>query len=143
MVHEVTCMKTVENRFGFNDWFGKIAARTSGWVGSPPAFIVAIALVFLWAVLGPRYDYSDTWQLIINTGTTVVTFLIVFLIQNTQNREARALHLKLDEVIRSIKTAHNDMINIENLSDGELAKLAKQYERVREEYETRRKKKSG
>ncbi|HEY6183012.1 MAG TPA: low affinity iron permease family protein [Terriglobales bacterium] len=131
-------MKTVEKRVGFNDWFGKIAAKTSGLVGSPPAFVIAIVLVVLWAALGPRYHYSDTWQLIINTGTTVVTFLIVFLIQNTQNRDARALHLKLDEVIRSIKTAHNDMIDIEKLSDGELAKLAKQYERFREEYEARR-----
>ena len=131
-------MKTVENRMGFNDWFGKIAAKTSSWVGSPPAFVVAIALVVLWAALGPHYHYSDTWQLIINTGTTVVTFLIVFLIQNTQNRDARALHLKLDEVIRSIQSAHNDMIDIEKLSDGELAKLAKQYERFREEYDARR-----
>jgi low affinity Fe/Cu permease len=131
-------MKTVETRMGFNDWFGKIAARTSSWVGSPQTFVVAIALVVVWAAVGPRYHYSDTWQLIINTGTTVVTFLIVFLIQNTQNRDARALHLKLDEVIRSIQSAHNDMIDIEKLSDGELAKLAKQYERFREEYEARR-----
>jgi low affinity Fe/Cu permease len=136
---KVFFMKTVENHLGFNDWFGKIAARTSGWVGSPAAFVVAIALVILWAALGPHYHYSDTWQLIINTGTTVVTFLIVFLIQNTQNREARALHLKLDEVIRSIQAAHNDMIDIEKLSDGELAKLAKQYEHFRQEYETRSK----
>jgi len=71
-------------------------------------------LVVIWAVLGPHYRFSDTWQLIINTGTTVVTFLIVFLIQNTQNRDARALHLKLDEVIRSIHSAHNNMINIES-----------------------------
>jgi len=132
-------MNNTDNHMGFNDWFGKIAAKTSGRVGSPPAFILAIALVVIWAVLGPHYRYSDTWQLIINTGTTVVTFLIVFLIQNTQNRDARALHLKLDEVIRSIHSAHNNMIDIEKLSDGELAKLAKQYERFREEWDTRRK----
>jgi len=132
-------MNNTDNHMGVNDWFGKIAAKTSGRVGSPPAFILAIALVVIWAVLGPHYRYSDTWQLIINTGTTVVTFLIVFLIQNTQNRDARALHLKLDEVIRSIHSAHNNMIDIEKLSDGELAKLAKQYERFREEWDTRRK----
>jgi low affinity Fe/Cu permease len=131
-------MEKAHSPVGFKDWFGKVATKTSGWVGSPWAFVLAIALVVIWAVLGPRYRYSDTWQLIINTGTTVVTFLIVFLIQNTQNRDARAIHLKLDEVIRSIHSAHNNMIDIEKLSDGELAQLAKQYERFREEWETRR-----
>jgi low affinity Fe/Cu permease len=131
-------MEKASSPIGFRDWFGKVAAKTSGWVGSPSTFIVAIALVIIWGISGPHYRYSDTWQLIINTGTTVVTFLIVFLIQNTQNRDARALHLKLDEVIRSIHSAHNNMIDIEKLSDGELAKLAKQYEQFREEWESRR-----
>jgi low affinity Fe/Cu permease len=131
-------MEKASNPVGFKDWFGKVAAKISGWVGSPSTFIVAIALVIIWGISGPHYRYSDTWQLIINTGTTVVTFLIVFLIQNTQNRDARALHLKLDEVIRSIHSAHNNMIDIEKLSDGELAKLAKQYEQFREEWESRR-----
>jgi low affinity Fe/Cu permease len=131
-------MEKASSPIGFRDWFGKVAAKISGWVGSPSTFIVAIALVIIWGISGPHYRYSDTWQLIINTGTTVVTFLIVFLIQNTQNRDARALHLKLDEVIRSIHSAHNNMIDIEKLSDGELAKLAKQYEQFREEWESRR-----
>src|SRR5712672_2631093 len=113
-------MKTVNDRMGFGDWFGKAAARIAGWVGSSQAFVLAVALVIVWAVVGPHYRYSDTWQLVINTGTTVITFLIVFLIQNTQNRDARALHLKLDEVIRALQSAHNEMINIENLSEGEL-----------------------
>ena len=130
-------MNKTNSSLGFTDWFGKVAAKTSGWVGSPSTFIVAITLVIIWGISGPHYHYSDTWQLIINTGTTVVTFLIVFLIQNTQNRDARALHLKLDEVIRSIHSAHNNMIDIEKLSDGELAKLAKQYEQFREEWESR------
>jgi len=82
-----------------------------------------LACVLVWASLGPYSRYSDTWQLIINTATTVITFLIVFLIQNTQNRDARALHLKLDEVIRALQSAHNEMINIENLSEGELEEL--------------------
>ena len=131
-------MKNTNNHSGFNDWFGKVAAKTSHWVGSSPAFVLAILLVVVWAMVGPHYRYSDTWQLVINTGTTVVTFLIVFLIQNTQNRDARALHLKLDEVIRAIHSAHNDMIDIEKLSDGELEELAKRYERFREEWESRR-----
>jgi low affinity Fe/Cu permease len=87
---------------------------------------------------GPYFQYSDTWQLIINTGTTVVTFLVVFLIQNTQNRDARAIHLKLDEIIKSIDKAHNEMIDIEHLSDEELQRLADRYQKVREECDNRR-----
>src|SRR6476661_2113257 len=119
--------------------FHVFATHAANWVGTKWAFLVALLTIVGWLVSGPYFHYSDTWQLIINTGTTVVTFLIVFLIQNTQNRDARALHLKLDEIIRSIHSAHNDMIDIEKLSDGELAKLAKQYERIREECESRRK----
>lgn len=124
----------------FRAWFGKIAANAALWVGSPGGFVLAIVSVLAWAAVGPRYHYSDTWQLIINTATTVITFLVVFLIQNTQNRDARALHLKLDEVIRAIHSAHNDMINIENLPDRDLEDLTKRYERFREEWEIRRKK---
>jgi low affinity Fe/Cu permease len=119
--------------------FGRVAARTAASVGTPIAFVLAVTAVVVWAFLGPHYHYSDTWQLVINTGTTIITFLMVFLIQNTQNRDARALHLKLDEVIRSLKSAQNDMINIEKLSDGELSDLAKKYEAIREEYESRKK----
>jgi low affinity Fe/Cu permease len=111
--------------------FGKAATKIAGWVGSPWAFTLAIGTVLGWALLGPKYHYSDTWQLIINTGTTVVTFLIVFLIQNTQNRDARAIHLKLDEVIHAIRSAHNDMMSIEKLTDAELEELAERYQRER------------
>ena len=100
-------------------------------------------LIAVWLVSGPFLGFSDTWQLIINTGTTVVTFLVVFLIQNTQNRDARAIHLKLDEVIKSIDKAHNEMIDIEHLSDAELEKLTKRYQRVREECENRSKKRTS
>jgi low affinity Fe/Cu permease len=117
--------------------FGQAASRASAVVGSAWAFVFAVALVVVWGLLGPHYHYSDTWQLVINTGTTIITFLMVFLIQNTQNRDARALHLKLDELIRSVHSAHNDMINIEKLSDEELAKLAKKYEAIRKAYEAR------
>jgi low affinity Fe/Cu permease len=123
--------------------FGKVAAHCAGFVGTPWAFVFAVALVAGWALLGPYYHYSDTWQLVINTGTTIITFLMVFLIQNTQNRDARALHLKLDELIRSVHAAHNDMINIEKLSDEELAALAKRYDRIRQAYESRHSKKAA
>ncbi|HWR17190.1 MAG TPA: low affinity iron permease family protein [Terriglobales bacterium] len=118
--------------------FGRAAAHVAAWVGTPWAFVLAVTVVVVWAISGPHYHYSDTWQLVINTGTTIITFLMVFLIQNTQNRDARALHLKLDELIRSVKSAHNDMINIEKLSDEELAALAKRYDAIRQEYESRK-----
>jgi low affinity Fe/Cu permease len=118
--------------------FARLATKTATLVGSPWAFLLALASVVLWGILGPLYHYSDTWQLVINTATTVVTFLIVFLIQNTQNRDAKAIHLKLDEVIRSIRKAHNEMIDIEKLSDEELEELAKHYERIRKECDERR-----
>jgi low affinity Fe/Cu permease len=126
---------------GFAAWFSRTAAKAAMLVGTPWAFILAVVLVIVWGISGPYYHYSDTWQLVINTGTTVVTFLIVFLIQNTQYRDARALHLKLDEVIRSIQSAHNELIDIEKLPDGELDDLAKRYERIRAEYDARRERK--
>jgi low affinity Fe/Cu permease len=98
-----------------------------------------MVVVVLWGLSGPRFHYSDTWQLVINTGTTIITFLMVFLIQNTQNRDARAIHLKLDELIRSVHAAHNEMISVEKLTDAELETLSKQYDRIREEVEMRKK----
>jgi len=95
----------------------------------------------VWAIAGPVYHYSDTWQLVINTGTTIITFIMVFLIQNTQNRDAKAINLKLNEIIRSIGKAQNDLIDIEKLSDEELDRLAEQYERIRQHAELRRKRK--
>src|SRR5690242_21712768 len=115
----------------FSGAFGKIATRAAAGVGSPGAFLLAIAIVIAWGVSGPHYHYSDTWQLVINTGTTIVTFIMVFLIQNTQNRDARAINLKLNEIIRSIGKAQNDLIDIEKLSDDELDRLAAQYDRIR------------
>src|SRR5437867_1033418 len=96
----------------------------SYWAGSRWSFLGAMFVIIVWAVSGPYFHYSDTWQLVVNTATTVVTFLMVFLIQNSQNRDAPALHLKLDEIIRSIQPAHHEMINIEKLSDEELEILA-------------------
>ena len=120
-----------------NDWFGKFAAKASGWLGSKWAFAGAGIVILVWALLGPVFHYSDTWQLVINTGTTIVTFLMVFLIQNTQNRDARAINLKLNELIRSIDKARDQMIDIENLSDLELDELQAKYERIKAAYESR------
>jgi len=114
-----------------NDRFGRFAARISGWLGSKWAFVGAGLVIVVWALTGPLFGYSDTWQLVINTGTTIVTFLMVFLIQNTQNRDARAINLKLDELIRAIDQARNTMIDIENLSDLELEELHGRYEQLR------------
>ena len=101
-------------------------------------FLFAVLALVVWAVCGPIFHYSDTWQLVINTGTTIITFLVVFLIQNTQNRDAKALHLKLDELIRSHIPARNDMIDIEKLSDEELDELEMHYAAICEEHKTRR-----
>jgi low affinity Fe/Cu permease len=127
------------NGNGAETGFHVFATRAANWVGTKWAFLIAILVIFLWLVSGPYFHYSDTWQLIINTGTTVVTFLVVFLIQNTQNRDARAIHLKLDEIIKSIDQAQYEMIDIEHLSDEELQKLAQKYQKVREECENRSK----
>ncbi|MGA8088432.1 MAG: low affinity iron permease family protein [Terracidiphilus sp.] len=117
-----------------NDAFGKFAASASGWLGSKWAFAGAGIVIVIWAAIGPVFHFSDTWQLVINTGTTIVTFLMVFLIQNTQNRDARAINLKLNELIRAIDKARDQMIDIENLSDLELDKLKTKYENIRAAY---------
>lgn len=113
--------------YASNDTFRRIAAKTSHRVGSPWAFVAATAIVISWGILGPIFRFSDTWQLVINTGTTIVTFLMVFLIQNTQNRDSHAVHLKLDELIRSNKLARNSLMEIEDLSDQELDELQSEF----------------
>jgi low affinity Fe/Cu permease len=124
-------MRMAKTERSLADRFQVFATKSSYWVGSKWAFALAVATIVLWAATGPHFHYSDTWQLVVNTTTTVVTFLIVFLIQNTQNRDARAIHLKLDEIIRAIRAASNSMINIETLSDRELQALSDQFEKIR------------
>ena len=114
-----------------SDAFRVFARRSSNVLGSPWAFVMAILVIVVWAATGPTFHFSDTWQLIINTGTTIVTFLMVFIIQNTQNRDAKAVHLKLDEIIRAIKGARNELVDLEELSDEELKKLEEQFRRLR------------
>lgn len=107
--------------------FRIVANRISNWAGSAYTFIFALLIVTAWAFTGPAFNYSDTWQLVINTGTTIVTFLMVFLIQNTQNRDGKAVQLKLDELIRVTKGARNAYVGLEDLSDEELAQLDKEF----------------
>src|SRR5437588_7226225 len=118
--------------------FHSFASWASHIVGSKWAFTFATLLIVVWGISGPFFHYSDTWQLVVNTATTVVTFLIVFLIQNSQNRDARAIHLKLDEIIHALHPAHNEMIDIEKLSDEEIERLSAEYEQIRKECEARR-----
>ena len=105
--------------------------------GRPLTFLLAFGVVVIWAITGPLFDYSETWQLIINTGTTIVTFLMVFLIQNTQNRDAKAIHLKLDELIRSTSKARNTLVNLESLADEELANLQQEFARLQKRAQMR------
>ncbi len=114
-----------------NEFFHRTAHKISEAVGNAWAFIIAVLFVILWAILGPAFGFSNTWQLVINTGTTILTFLMVFLIQNTQNRDSKAIHLKLDELIRALKTARDRMVDLEDLSDEELDKFQKEFERLR------------
>lgn len=107
--------------------FSALAQRISCALGTPPAFALACATIIVWLVSGPWFGFSETWQLIINTGTTIVTFLMVFLVQHTQNRDARALHLKIDEVLRSLDHARNRLINLEHCSDEEIDQIARQF----------------
>lgn len=113
------------------DIFRKIANKVSAWTGSAPAFLGAVLIVAVWAATGPTFHYSNTWQLIINTGTTIGTFLMVFLIQNTQNRDGKAMQLKLDELIRSGK-GRNSFVDLEDLTDDDLAKLDQEFKLLHE-----------
>ncbi len=113
--------------------FRRFACGSAEALGSSWAFVGALVVVSVWALSGPLFGFSDTWQLVINTGTTIVTFLMVFLIQNAQNRDARAFHLKLDELIHAVKEARNELIDVEDLSDDELTKLQGEFVRLRKE----------
>jgi low affinity Fe/Cu permease len=116
---------------GVPEFFRAFARRISDFVGSSWAFAGAVLTIVIWAAAGPFYHYSDTWQLVINTGTTVVTFLMVFLMQNTQNRDAKAIHLKLDELLRGVKGARTGLVRLEDLTEVELADLAREFELLR------------
>jgi len=114
-------------------WFARFAQYISHITGRPITFILAVVTILTWGLLGPFFGYSDTWQLVINTATTIVTFLMVFVIQNTQNRDTVAMQIKLDELIRVSRRASNTLLNLEELDDQELEKLRKDYERLAQE----------
>jgi low affinity Fe/Cu permease len=119
--------QTDESAWTFSD----VAREASYLLGTPAAFLIACGTVLLWLVSGPLFGYSDTWQLVINTGTTIVTFLMIFLVQHTQNRDARALHLKLDELLRSVENARDRLIDLETCSDEELDQIERQFKALR------------
>jgi low affinity Fe/Cu permease len=125
-------------------WFTRFAKRTATLTGRPAAFLVAAIIIAVWAITGPLFKFSDTWQLVINTGTTIVTFLMVFLIQSTQNRDAEATQVKLDELIRAVGHARNELLDLEELEEEDLDELRKTYlemaARARGEMKTREKK---
>jgi len=113
------------------EFFRRLAKHVSAAIGSPFAFAIALMMILGWALLGPVFGFSDTWQLVINTTTTIVTFLVVFMIQNTQNRDSKALHLKLDELIRSVRGARNGLIDSEDLDDKEIDRLEHEFANIR------------
>ena len=124
-------------------WFTRAAKAASHAAGRPMTFVIAVAIILLWALSGPIFNFSDTWQLVINTGTTIITFLMVFLIQNTQNRDTEALQIKLDEIIRSMDKAHNALLDLEEMDDEELESIREDYlklaEAARDKMKDRRK----
>ncbi len=128
-------------------WFTRTAKLASRAAGRPVTFMTALGIILLWAITGPIFKFSDTWQLVINTGTTIITFLMVFLIQNTQNRDTEALQIKMDELIRAVENAHNALLDLEELDDEELDRIRKDYlelaKKAREGLRTRPAKPSG
>ncbi len=112
------------------DPYGTLAKRISRWCGRPSTFLLALCVIVLWIVSGPLFGFSDTWQLVINTSTTIITFLMVFLIQNTQNRDTAAIQLKLDELIRATQGAHNALLDLEELDETQLENFRRRYERL-------------
>jgi low affinity Fe/Cu permease len=111
-------------------WFTRLTKWTAHAAGRPPTFVLAVAVICAWAVSGPLFGFSDTWQLVINTGTTIVTFLMVFLIQSTQNRDSEAMQVKLDEIIRAVGNAKNELLDLEELEEDDLEKIRKSYEEL-------------
>jgi low affinity Fe/Cu permease len=109
-------------------WYSQFAKHAAHFCGRPRVFVIAVAIILVWIVTGPIFHYSDTWQLVINTGTTIITFLMVFLIQNTQNRDTQAIQVKLDELIRATKGAHNALLDLEELEEENLDAFKAKYQ---------------
>lgn len=118
------------NHPALKDGFRQVSKKTAELVGTPAAFLGSVLLILIWGGSGPLFHFSDTWQLVINTATTIITFLMVFLIQNTQNRDSRAIHLKLDELIKAVHTARNSVIDLDRLTDEEMKELENEYKKL-------------
>lgn len=136
-VHKHSAPSEQEFDRSLKDTFRRFAQGASETLGSPWVFIFALLIVIAWALTGPLFDFSNTWQLVINTGTTIVTFLMVFVIQNTQNRDAHAMHLKLDELLRAMHDARNELIDLEHCTDEQLARYEAEFKRLKEGRERR------
>ena len=115
-----------------NQRFRRFAHRTADTVGAPVSFVLGVTVILLWILTGPFFHFSDTWQLVINTGTTIITFLMVFLIQNTQTRDTKTMHLKLDELIRAVEGARNQLVDLEDSSQEKIEALDQEFTRIRE-----------
>lgn len=137
-MHARVGLATPSRFTGMGDVFHRFARRTADLVGRPSAFALAATIILGWALTGPFFGFSDTWQLVINTGTTIVTFLIVFLIQNTQNHDALAINLKLDELIRAVRQARTRLVDLEALTDEELERLHEEFRQLHERAERRK-----
>ena len=124
------------------DSFNRFAKWTARTAGHPSTFGVAVAVIVIWAITGPIFGFSDSWQLVINTGTTIVTFLMVFLIQNTQNRDSTAMQIKLDELIRAVRGAHNELVDLEDMTEEELEQMKAHYTRLAERARARLRKRT-
>ena len=133
----MNCEKECEVSPTLNDRFRKFSMCIARFAGTPIAFTFSLMIIVVWAIVGPIFKFSDSWQLVINTSTTIVTFLMVFLIQNMQNRDAKAIHLKLDELIRAMKGARNNLMTLETLSEEELELLEKQFTRIADKHRER------
>lgn len=120
-------------------WFTRLTKATARATGRPLAFLTAMAVIVVWAIAGPLFGFSDTWQLVINTGASIVTFLMVFLIQSTQNRDGEALQVKLDEIIRALGNAQNELLDLEELEEADLDKVREQYRKLARQARQRRK----
>lgn len=125
------------------DLFHQFAAKISNIVGTPWAFLLALLVIIVWAFTGSYFQFSDTWQLVINTSTTIITFLMVFLIQNTQNRDSKAIHIKLNELLTALKGARNSLVNVEDVPDQDLEKLHNEFKVLHEKYESEIVKRKG